>query len=154
VPPFVLTVLKITLLVLLYFFVWRAVRAILADLYGGTRRERRGAARQAPSTRPVRRGKGTPSKVVVIDERGSKAGTYKLAKTLQIGRGPSSDIRLTDTYASTAHARITNRNGTWMVEDLGSTNGTYLNQRRVTSPAALAPGDRIRVGKTTLEVRR
>ena len=153
-PPFVLTVLKITLLVLLYFFVWRAVRAILADLYGGTRRERRGAARQAPSTRPVRRGKGTPSKVVVIDERGSKAGTYKLAKTLQIGRGPSSDIRLTDTYASTAHARITNRNGTWMVEDLGSTNGTYLNQRRVTSPAALAPGDRIRVGKTTLEVRR
>jgi pSer/pThr/pTyr-binding forkhead associated (FHA) protein len=154
VPPFVLTVLKITLLVLLYFFVWRAVRAILADLYGGTRRERRSAARQAPSTRPARRGKGTPSKVVVVDERGSKAGTFKLGKTLQIGRGQSCDIRLTDTYASTAHARISDRNGTWMVEDLGSTNGTYLNQRRVTSPAALAPGDRIRVGKTTLEVRR
>jgi hypothetical protein len=154
VPPFVLTVLKITLLVLLYFFVWRAVRAILADLYGGTRRQRRGAARQAPSTRAVRRGKGTPTKVVVVDERGSKAGTYKLGKTLQIGRGQSCDIRLTDTYASTAHARLTNRNGTWMVEDLGSTNGTYLNQRRVTSPAGLAPGDRIRVGKTTLELRR
>jgi pSer/pThr/pTyr-binding forkhead associated (FHA) protein len=154
VPPFVLTVLKIALLVILYFFVWRAVRAILADLYGGTRRERRAAGRQAPATRQVRRGKGTPTKVVVIDERGSKAGTYKLGKTLQIGRGQSSDIRLTDTYVSTAHARITNRNGAWMVEDLGSTNGTYLNQRRVTAPAALAPGDRIRVGKTTLELRR
>lgn len=153
-PPFVLTVLKIALLVLLYFFVWRAVRAILADLYGGTRRERRAAARQAPQTRPVRRGKGTPTKVVVVDERGSKAGTYRLNKTLQVGRGQSCDIRLTDTYVSTAHARITNRNGAWMVEDLGSTNGTYLNQRRVTTPAALAPGDRIRVGKTTLELRR
>lgn len=153
-PPFVLLVLKIALLVLLYFFVWRAVRAILADLYGGTRRERRMATSQAPSTRPVRRGKGSPTKVVVIDENGSKAGTYKLGKTLQVGRGQSCDIRLTDTYVSTAHARITNRNGAWMVEDLGSTNGTYLNQRRVTSPAALAPGDRVRVGKTTLELRR
>lgn len=152
-PPFVLTVLKIGLLVLLYFFVWRAVRAILADLYGGTRRER-AAARQAPPTRPVRRGKGTPTKVAVVDERGSRAGTYKLAKTLQIGRGQSCDIRLTDTYVSTAHARITNRNGEWMVEDLGSTNGTYLNQRRVTAPARLSPGDRIRVGKSTLELRR
>jgi pSer/pThr/pTyr-binding forkhead associated (FHA) protein len=154
VPPFVLTVLKIALLVLLYFFVWRVVRAILADLYGGTRRERRMPTSQGPSTKPVRRGKGTPTKVVVVDENGSKAGTYKLGKTLQIGRGQSCDIRLTDTYASTAHARITKRNGAWMVEDLGSTNGTYLNQRRVTSPATLSPGDRIRVGKTTLELRK
>jgi pSer/pThr/pTyr-binding forkhead associated (FHA) protein len=154
VPPFVLTVMKITLLLLLYFFVWRAVRAILADLYGGTRRERRASSRQASPTRPVRRGKGNPTKVVVIDENGSKVGTYKLGKTLQIGRGQSADIRLTDTYVSTAHARIANRNGTWVVEDLGSTNGTYLNQRRVTGPATLSPGDRIRVGKTTLELRR
>jgi pSer/pThr/pTyr-binding forkhead associated (FHA) protein len=153
-PPFVLTVLKIALLALLYFFVWQAVRAILADLYGGTRRERRAATRPAASTRPVRRGKGKPTRVVVIDEHGSKVGTYKLGKSLQIGRGESCDIRLTDTYVSTAHARIANRNGSWMVEDLGSTNGTYLNQRRVTSPAELSPGDRIRVGKTTLEVRR
>jgi pSer/pThr/pTyr-binding forkhead associated (FHA) protein len=153
VPPFVLTVLKVALLALLYFFVWRAVRAILADLYGGARRERRTGGRQAPSTRPVRRGKGTPTKVVVIDEKGSKS-THKLNKTLQIGRGPSSDIRLSDTYASTAHARITNRNGSWMVEDLGSTNGTYLNQRKVTAPAAVSAGDRIRIGKTTLELRK
>lgn len=97
-PPFVLTVLKVALLALLYFFVWRAVRAILADLYGGSRRERRTAARQAPS-RSARRGKGTPTKVVVTDEKGSKS-THKLNKTLQIGRGPSSDIRLSDTYVS------------------------------------------------------
>ena len=153
-PPFVLTVLKIALLVILYFFVWQAVRAILADLYGGTRRERRAAGRQAPPTRQVRRGKGTPNKVVVIDERGSKAGTYKLSKTLQIGRGQSSDIKLTDTYVSTAHARISNRNGAWMVEDLGSTNGTYLGASRITQPTAIQLGSEIRIGKTTLELRK
>lgn len=150
-PVFVLTVLKIALLALLYFFIWRAVRAIVADLWGGTRRERRASRAE---TSPVRRSRGAPTKVVVLDEHGSKLGTYRLSQPLQIGRGASCEIRLSDTYASQAHARISNRNGSWVVEDLGSTNGTYLNQRKVTAPVALAAGDRIRIGKTTLELRR
>jgi pSer/pThr/pTyr-binding forkhead associated (FHA) protein len=52
------------------------------------------------------------------------------------------------------HARISDRNGSWIVEDLGSTNGTYLNQQKVTVPVQISPGDRIRVGKTYLEVRK
>jgi FHA domain len=151
-PPFVLTVLKIVLLVLLYFFVWRAVRAVTVDLYGGT--ERRSRPAQPKQRQPRRPRRGAPSKVMVLDEKGSKVGTHRLAGTLQIGRASSCQIRPNDTYVSQMHAKIANRNGSWVIEDLGSTNGTYLNQRKVTVPTGLSPGDRIRVGKTTLEVRR
>jgi pSer/pThr/pTyr-binding forkhead associated (FHA) protein len=151
VPPFVLTVLKIVLLLLLYFFVWRAVRAVVLDLYGGRVRERR--ARPAAEPRQ-KRGRGAPTKVVVLDADGKRVSTHRLNGTIQIGRGSNNDIRPDDTYVSQAHARISNRNGAWVVEDLGSTNGTYLNQRKVTGPTGISPGDRIRVGKTVLEVRR
>ena len=63
-------------------------------------------------------------------------------------------IRLSDTYVSQFHARLFSRDGSWFVEDLGSTNGTYLNQRRVTGTAEIRAGDRLRMGKTTLELRR
>ncbi|HJV04880.1 MAG TPA: FHA domain-containing protein [Actinomycetota bacterium] len=150
-PPFVLTVLQVALLVLLYFFVWRAVRTVVLDLYGPRERRTRTAE---PRPKPARRGRGGPTRVVVVDERGGKLGTHRLSGTLQIGRAPSCQIRLTDTYISQLHAKIFERNGSWVVEDLGSTNGTYLNQRKVTVPTELSPGDRIRVGKTVLEVRR
>lgn len=148
--PFVLTVLKVSLLALLYFFIYRAVRAIAVDIYG--RRERRG--RGGARTRPIRRVKATPTRIVVLDEEGGRSGTHRLTDTLQIGRDASCDITLSDTYASQQHAKISNRNGSWVIEDLGSTNGTYLNQRKVTVPTALAPGDSIRIGKTVLEVRK
>jgi hypothetical protein len=149
VPPFVLTVLKISLLVLLYLFIWRSVRAIVLDLYGPRRSRRTNAKEAAPARR-----RNVPTRVVVLNERGGKAGSYRLNGTLEIGRAASCEIRPEDTYISQQHARISSRNGDWVVEDLGSTNGTYLNQRRVTAPAELSPGDRIRVGKTTIEVRR
>ena len=151
-PPFVLTVLKIALLALLYFFVWRAVRAVVADLYGRTERRAR-TAQPKPAKQP-RRGRGAPTKVVVLDEKGGRVSSHRLAGTLEIGRGQSSTIRPDDTYISTQHARIFSRNGSWVVEDVGSTNGTYLNQRKVTVPTEIAPGDRIRVGKTVIEVRK
>ena len=151
-PPFVLTVLKIVLLVLLYFFVWRAVRAVTVDLYGG--RERRTRPAQPKQKQPRRQRRGAPTRVVVLDEKGSKLSTHRLTGTLQIGRGSSCQIRPNDTYVSQMHAKISDRNGSWVVEDLGSTNGTYLNQRKVTVPTEISPGDRIRIGKTSLEVRK
>jgi pSer/pThr/pTyr-binding forkhead associated (FHA) protein len=149
VPPFVLTVLKIALLALLYFFIWRATRTVVMDLYGA--RERRPRSQQ-PRSRGGRRGK--PSKVLVLDEKGRKIGSHRLGGTIQIGRAPSCQIRLDDTYISQLHAKISDRNGSWVVEDLGSTNGTYLNQRKLSVPTELSPGDRIRVGKTVLEMKR
>ncbi len=151
-PPFVLTVLKIVLLLLLYFFVWRAVRAVVLDLYGGRTRERRP---RGAEPRPRRaRGRGAPSKIVVLDANGGRISTHRLSGTIQIGRGSQCDVRPDDTYVSQLHAKISDRNGSWVVEDLGSTNGTYLNQRKVTAPTGISPGDRIRIGKTVLEVRK
>ena len=150
-PPFVLTVMKIALLVLLYFFIWRAVRTVALDLYGAAPRERR--ARPA-EPQPRRRSRGAPSRVVVASPNGGKGASHRLAGTLEIGRASSCAIRPDDTYVSQQHARIWNRSGTWVVEDMGSTNGTYLNQRKVTVPTEISVGDRIRVGKTVLEVRK
>ncbi len=152
VPPFVLMVLKVALLLLLYFFVWRAVRTVALDLRGRTPRQ--GRERRGAEPKPAKRGRGTPTKLVMTDERGTKSDGHRLAGTLRIGRAAECEIRLSDTYASQEHARISQRNGVWVIEDLGSTNGTYLNQRKVTVPTELAPGDRIRIGNTHLEVRR
>ncbi len=150
---FILTILKIVLLALLYLFVYRAVRTVVRDLYGP--RRARPAARPAPPPRPARPARKVPTKLVVMNDRGSRVATHRLAgEAVQIGRGPSCDIRPDDTYISQEHARISNRNGAWYVEDLGSTNGTYLNQQRVTGPTELTPGDRIRLGKTVVEARR
>ena len=147
----VLTILKFLLLAFLYFFIWRAVRAVVTDLYGPREKRPRGE-RQRPARRG--RGRGTPSKVVVLASDGSRVSTHRLSGTLEIGRDPACQIRPNDTYLSQQHARIFDRNGSWVVEDLGSTNGTYLNQQKVTVPSQISPGDRIRVGKTVLEVRR
>ncbi len=148
---FVLTILKFALLALLYFFVWRAVRAVVIDLYGP--REQRGE-RSRERSKPARRGRGTPTKLVVLDANGSRVSTHRLSGSLDIGRDAACAIRPDDTYLSQQHARIFERNGSWVVEDLGSTNGTYLNQQKVTVPSQISPGDRIRVGKTVLEVRK
>lgn len=150
-PPFVLTILKGSLLALLYFFIYRAVRAVVADLYGRRGRQR---APGPPKAKPARRGKGTPRELVLLDQRGRKVSVHRLDGTLQIGKADSCDIRPDDTYVSQAHARVSRRGDAWVVEDLGSTNGTYLNRRKVTVPTEIAPGDRIRVGKTEMEVRK
>ena len=152
-PPFVLTVLKVVFLALLYFFIYRAIRSVAVDLRPAGR-PARGAASAARDRPMGKGGRKAPRSLVVLDERGSKLDTVRLDGTLQVGRAEACQIRLPDTYASSFHARIYSRDGSWFVEDLGSTNGTYLNQRRVTAPAELRAGDRIRIGKSTLELRR
>jgi len=154
-PPFVLDVLKFAFLALLYFFVYRALRIATLDVTGGSAARASGAGVTAPPTharRPRDSGKA-PRKLLVIDDKGSKAGTFRLEQPLQVGRADACQIRLGDTYISQYHARIFPRDGTWYVEDLGSTNGTYLNQRKLTGPSELHAGDRLRLGKTTLELR-
>jgi hypothetical protein len=156
-PPFVLTVLRIVFLALLYFFVYRAIRASYLDLQTAQARSGSPATRTKPRQgeggSPGRPGK-PPRSVVVIDDRGSKLATHPLDGQLQIGRAEACQIQLSDTYVSQFHARIFSRDRSWCVEDLGSTNGTYVNQRRITAPAELRAGDRVRVGKTTLELKR
>jgi pSer/pThr/pTyr-binding forkhead associated (FHA) protein len=73
---------------------------------------------------------------------------------LRIGRSDACQVILQDTYVSQVHARVFPKDGEWFVEDLGSTNGTYLNRAKVSQPASIAAGDEIKIGKTSLEVHR
>lgn len=153
-PPFVLDVLKFAFLALLYFFVYRALRVATLDVSGRAgRAPGRHAAATPKQPRRARDSGKAPKKLLVIDDRGSKVGTFKLEQPLQLGRADACQIRLGDTYISQFHARIFPRDGAWYVEDLGSTNGTYLNQRKLSGPSELHAGDRLRLGKTTLELR-
>lgn len=150
--PFVLSVLKYSLLVLLYFFIYRAVKSVASDVAG--RRPPRPA--EPKTARPARAARGgrPPASVVVHAPDGSKVGTFRLAGSLEIGRAETCRIRLADTYVSQVHAKLYGENASWFVDDLGSTNGTYLNERRVAGPAEVHAGDVVRVGKTILELRR
>jgi pSer/pThr/pTyr-binding forkhead associated (FHA) protein len=71
-----------------------------------------------------------------------------------VGRADKCHLVLDDTYVSQVHARIFAKGDSFLVEDLGSTNGTYLNRRRITAPAELHRGDQVKIGKTVMEVRK
>ena len=153
--PFVLSVLKYSLLVLLYFFVFRAIRSVAVDVGG----RKRGGTTQMRSPAPAApakasRGGKAPTQVVVHDAGGGKPTPIKLRSPAEIGRGERCAIRLQDTYVSQVHARLYAENGSWYVEDLGSTNGTLLNDRRVDSPLEIHAGDVLKLGKTVLELKR
>jgi pSer/pThr/pTyr-binding forkhead associated (FHA) protein len=152
VSPFVLSVLKYSLLVLLYFFVFRAIRSVAVDVGGRKRAATTQMRTPAPSS-AAKRGK-PPTQVVVHDAGGGKPTTTKLRDPTEIGRGEGCAIRLQDTYVSLVHARLYPKDGVWDVEDLGSTNGTLLNDRRVDAPLEVHAGDVVKVGKTVLELKR
>jgi pSer/pThr/pTyr-binding forkhead associated (FHA) protein len=147
VEPFALSALKYGLLALLFLFIWRAMRWVVRGL--GVDRSPQpegGNGRAAPS--PAR-----PSMLLVqADEQ--RARSVRLDGSTTIGRGVECELRLDDTYVSQQHARIFDRGGNWYVEDLGSTNGTFVNEQKLVAPAMLTPGDKIRIGTTTVELRR
>lgn len=147
--PFALSALKYGLFALLFLFVWRsmrwAVRGLTVEPVSSGRK-----ARKAGSAAPTPTG---PTSVVVHPPEG-KARTIKIGPSMTIGRAPECELLIDDTYASSQHARIFGKNGTWYVEDLGSTNGTFVNDQKLAAPAMVQPGDKIRVGTTVLELRR
>jgi pSer/pThr/pTyr-binding forkhead associated (FHA) protein len=156
-PPIFLIIVKVAFLVVLYLFVARAVRAILLDVYGpradrpaGRRRGARSRQQQAP--RPARSTRRSPRELVVNDLEGRRS--VPLADSVTIGRAASCDLVVSDNYVSNVHARIFAKDGAYWLEDLGSTNGTYVNRGKVSVPVAIGPGDEVRVGKATLELRR
>ncbi|MEU9118577.1 FHA domain-containing protein [Streptomyces sp. NPDC048506] len=171
-----LTVMRLGFLAVLWLFVIVAVQVIRSDLFG-TRVTQRGAARRggqearsprqaaAPPPQQQRRQdggrgnnrqrRGAPTKLVVTE--GSLTGTTVAlqGQTISLGRAHDSTIVLDDDYASSRHARIyPDRDGQWIVEDLGSTNGTYLDRTRLTTPTPIPLGAPIRIGKTVIELRK
>ena len=151
--PFVLSVLKYSLLALLYFFIYRAVRSVAVDLSGRRAAPEGRPAAKAPKAKTARSGRA-PSTLVVHAPDARKPVSYKLSRGLEIGRAEACSVRLDDTYASQHHAKLSARDGGWYLEDLGSTNGTYLNDRRVAAPIEVHAGDVVKIGKTVLELSR
>ncbi|MGW3647662.1 FHA domain-containing protein FhaB/FipA [Streptomyces sp. NPDC000878] len=169
-----LTVMRLGFLAVLWLFVIVAVQVIRSDLFGtrvtqrGSRRDsgrqQQAAARQAAAPPPQRQQqpsgggrqrRGAPSKLVVSE--GTLTGTTVAlqGQTVTLGRAHDSTIVLDDDYASSRHARIyPDRDGQWIVEDLGSTNGTYLDRTRLTTPTPIPLGAPIRIGKTVIELRK
>ena len=124
-----------------------------ADYPEAARRGGRGAGRTPKPTKPTKR-RGTPTHLLVTE--GSNAGErVDLERApILIGRGADAAIRLDDDYVSTRHARIAASGDQWFVEDLGSTNGTYVGTVRITQPTTITLGTQVRIGKTLLELRK
>ena len=147
----VLLILKIAFLVLLYLFIWRIVRTASRDL-----RLPQESFILAPSSQggvqQARRGAVTGRLVVVKSADLDEGQDYELdSAQLTIGRGGQNDIAIrSDEYASARHARFEPRqDGVW-VQDLGSTNGTFVNGVRIDRPRKLVNGDVVRAGETEL----
>ena len=156
-----LTLIRVAFLAVLWLFVIAAVGVVRTDLFGpavSSRQQRRQQkAQRAKAARPARPGRaarGAPQRLLVTG--GSLAGTsIGLAdQQITIGRANDATLVLSDDYASSRHARLFPQNGQWIVEDLGSTNGTYLDRQKVTQPMPVPAGVPIRIGKTVLELRR
>jgi pSer/pThr/pTyr-binding forkhead associated (FHA) protein len=163
-----LTLIRIGFLAVLWLFVIAAVGVIRTDLFGQSSRASRRRADTAPHpppqapvtkpravrSRPPRPSRQAPQQLLVT--AGALAGTSLGLSDQQItiGRAGDATLVLSDDYASTRHARLFPQDGQWLVEDLGSTNGTYLDRQKVTAPTPVPVGVPIRIGKTVLELRR
>ncbi|HUQ40852.1 MAG TPA: FHA domain-containing protein [Acidimicrobiales bacterium] len=166
-PESLLTILKFVFLAVLYLFFIRVLRAVWVETTaevapspappsgrgGGDR------PRPAAAVAPARAGKARPAatagRLRVVAPAAQKGRTFDLGDELTIGRAPGCQVSLPeDTTVSQLHARVFRRDGTYWVEDLGSTNGTWVNRKQLTGAVALRRGDRVQVGETVLEVTR
>jgi pSer/pThr/pTyr-binding forkhead associated (FHA) protein len=153
VPTIVLDLLKYLFLIVLYIFIARAVRAVYLELRP-QREVAKGGRAPGPARTSGRKGRKAPRKAAVIEGGTIKGKVFDLGDELIIGRDQKCHVILDDTYVSQVHARIFAKDDGYMVEDLGSTNGTYLNRRRITQPTEVQRGDRIKIGMTVLEMRK
>jgi pSer/pThr/pTyr-binding forkhead associated (FHA) protein len=152
-----LMLIKLAYLAILWVFVLGAISVIRSDMFGArveasepTRREQKSAEKQA--RKPAKTPRGTPSKVVVVDGPSSGSSAALDNGPVLIGRGTDAAIRLDDDYVSTRHARVVNGENGIYVEDLGSTNGSYVNGQRITAPTTITMSDTVRIGKTILKL--
>jgi hypothetical protein len=158
-----LNVLKLCLLVLLYLFFLRVLQAVWTEVNGPKRRQQpRDRTRPAPATTRssakvgvlagARSAGRTVRELRIVEPAADQGKAFPLGDEITVGRAAGCQVTLDDTYVSQLHARIFQRDGELFVEDLGSTNGTYLNRAKVSGPMAMKPGDRLQVGSVVLEL--
>jgi pSer/pThr/pTyr-binding forkhead associated (FHA) protein len=163
-----ITLLRLGYLILLWLFVFAAISVLRRDLYGTrivSRRLHRSRPPAGPPTAapPIATAAGSapfPRRTVVprrmVVTAGPLRGTTLPLGTapVMVGRAPSCTLVLDDDYSSSKHARIYCEDGQWYVEDLGSTNGTFVDRARIAEPTPVGIGSQIRVGQSTLELQR
>lgn len=149
-----LLLIRLAFLAVLWFFVIAAVGVIRTDLFGPRTATAPAAKAARPSRQAAKPRKGEPREMVVTG--GPLQGTtITLTEApITIGRANDATLVLSDDYASSRHARLFPQDGQWIVEDLGSTNGTYLDRSKVTRPTPVPLGVPIRIGKTVIELRK
>src|SRR5690349_19249205 len=163
-----LTIIRLGLLVLLWIFVFSVVGVLRGDIYGTrvvsrtprkpapARRTPAAVAAPAPQQRTAKRQPRSSAPRSLVVTQGPLTGTslpLRESGTV-IGRNPECALVLDDDFASGRHARIFHRDDAWFVEDLGSTNGTYVGTERLTGPVRVEAGSTLRIGKTVIELRR
>ena len=158
-PEIVLTVARYGFLVLLWIFVFTVVGVIRRDLFAGARSSRlvaapRGIGPVTGGARPAKTKKGRAARQLVVTA-GALAGTrITLGEApITVGRAEDCTLVITDDYASARHAKLVPRDGQWYLEDMGSTNGTYLDRAKVSAPTPVPLGVPIRIGRTSFELR-
>jgi len=154
-----LLLIRVAYLAILWIFVLSAISVIRSDMFGA-RVPEAARGKGQPERKPAKQAKqpskrrGAPSHVLVVEgsNQGERADLERAP--ILIGRGTDAAIRLDDDYVSTRHARIAASGDQWFVEDLGSTNGTYIGSVRITQPTTITLGTQVRIGKTILELRK
>ncbi len=152
-PDSLLTILKFCFLAVLYLFFVRVLRAVWAEMREPAPVAMPMAA-PAPAPLPAKPAWGNKagSRLRVVEPADTRGQTYDLGDELTLGRAAGCQVTIDDTFVSQLHARLFRRDNQYFVEDLGSTNGTYLNRKKVAAPIAIRKGDRLQVGKTVLEL--
>lgn len=135
-PDLILALLRIIFLGLVYLFVWQVARAIGSHLGISVRRKRKEGSR-----------------VLFVRSESQQGREFEVNDVVVLGRSDETDVVLDDPYASEFHMRLVSQENGIMLHDLGSTNGTYVNGRRVAAPTELKRGDTIQVGKTVMEIK-
>ena len=148
-PELVLQLTRAGFLALLWIFVLFSLRVVRSDLYGAA-----GLRALVAPGRSIARGRGRAARQLLVTQ-GALTGTRISldSRPILIGRADDSTLVLDDDYASTRHARIAPQGDDWYVEDLGSTNGTYLDRAKVSGPTRVPLGVPVRIGKTVIELR-
>lgn len=158
-----LTLIRLGFLLILWLFVLSIVSVVRTDIFGTkapanskTRSPKPDKQAKQPkqSRRPKRALSGAPSRLQVVSGPNTGQSVPLDGGPLLLGRGTDAAIRLDDDYVSSRHARFATNGEQWFVEDLGSTNGTYLGKQRITSPTPIGTGISVRLGKTTVELRK
>jgi hypothetical protein len=151
----VLTVLKFCLLALLYLFLARVVWIVARELRGTP------VPKAAPVAPPPPRAATPPPvskrgwRVIVLEPESERGHAYQVDRDATLGRGGGCTIPLTfDTFVSQVHARLSDRDGQLWIEDTGSTNGTFVNGKRIEAAMRLRKGDKVKLGETVLEAQR